>query len=246
VRAATPTDAALEASVEFVPYTRGSTFGGGVGVETCEKGFEMIRHRHSQHVEETDMPLTRSIVAATLMLGLVLTAAASAEDNRAQRPHDRITFRFLVDSPLRPPNNPLEWVDGSPDDVLCFEGVVQHPSRVHVILGEAIGCARIVAQHPLEGGDAILSLKVRHIIQLTRGNIVDDDFAIVVPLLDSPTSLYTHGLTATTDINNIRPELSTGFYQGKDGIVGVNGNMDLRQFPDRILFNALFSIEFTS
>jgi hypothetical protein len=157
----------------------------------------------------------------------------------------RFTLRFLVDSPLRPPNTTLEWVDGSPDDVLCFEGIMQHPSDDYLILGEAIGCAKIVTQHPLEEGDAILGLNVRHIIQLIGGNIVDDDLAIVVPLLDSPTSLYTHGLTATTDINNIRPELNTGFYQGKDGIVGVNGNMNLSQFPDRILFNALFTIEFT-
>lgn len=157
----------------------------------------------------------------------------------------RLTLRFLVDSPLRPPNNALEWVDGSPDDVLCFEGIMQHPSHVHLILGEAIGCAKIVTQRLLEEGDAILGLKVRHIIQLIGGNIVDDDFAIVAPLLDSPTSLYTHGLTATTDINNIRPELNTGLYQGKDGIVGVNGNMNLSQFPDRILFNAFFAIEFT-
>jgi hypothetical protein len=61
-----------------------------------------------------------------------------------------LTFRFLVESPLRPPNNPLEWVDGSSAGVLCFEG-----------------------------------------------------------------------------------------------IVGVNGNMNLSQFPNRILFNALFTIEFT-
>ena len=163
----------------------------------------------------------------------------------AHNPNDRLTFRFLVDSPLRPPNNALEWVDGSPDDVLCFEGIAQHPSHVHLILGEAIGCAKIVAQHPLEEGDAILALKVRHIIHLIGGRIVDDDFAIVVPLLDSPTSIYTHGLTATTDINNIRPDLSTGFYRGRDGIVGVNGNMNLSQFPHRILFNAFFTIEFT-
>ena len=64
----------------------------------------------------------------------------------AQNPHDRLTFRFLVDSALRPPNNTLEWVDGSADGVLCFEGIVQHPSIVHLILGEATGCARIVAQ----------------------------------------------------------------------------------------------------
>jgi hypothetical protein len=159
---------------------------------------------------------------------------------------NRLTFRFLVNGPLRPPNNRLEWADGSSDDVLCFEGIVQHPSLVHLILGEAIGCAKIVAQHPLEAGDAILSLKVRHIIHLIGGNIVDDDFAIVVPLLDSPTSIFTHGLTATTDINNIRPDLSTGFYRGREGIVGVNGNMDLSQFPRSILFNALFTIEFTT
>jgi hypothetical protein len=158
----------------------------------------------------------------------------------------RLTFRFLVDNPLRPPNNPLEWVDGSPDDVLCFEGIVQHSSYVRSILGEATGCAKIVAQHPLEEEDAILALRVRHILQLLGGNIVDDDFAIVVPLLDSPTSIYTHGLAATTDIHNIRPELSTGFYQGKDGIVGVNGNMNLSQFPNHILFDALFTIESTN
>ncbi len=163
----------------------------------------------------------------------------------AQNPHDRLTFRFLVDSDLRAPNNPLEWVDGSPDGVLCFEGTVQHPSNAHLSLGEAIGCAKIVDQHPLEDGDAILALKVRHIIQLTRGNIVDDDFAIVVPLLDSPTRIFTHGLTATTHINNIRPELSTRFYQGKNGIVGVNGNMNLGDFPRSILFDALFTIQFT-
>jgi hypothetical protein len=180
---------------------------------------------------------THLLFAATLLL---------AGTCWAHNPNDRLTFRFLVDGPLRPPNNAPEWVDGSPDDVLCFEGIVQHPRNVHLILGEAIGCMRIVAQHPLEEGDAILSLKVRHIIQLTRGNIVDDDFAVVVPLLDSPTSTYTHGLTATTDINNIRPELGTRFYGGKDGIVGVNGNMNLSQFPNRILFNALFTIEFTN
>jgi hypothetical protein len=163
----------------------------------------------------------------------------------AQNLHDRLVFRFLVDSPLRPPDNRLEWVDGKPDGVLCFEGIVQHPSNVHLILGEAIGCAKIVGQHPLEEGNAILALKVRHIIQLTRGDIVDDDFAIVVPLLDSPTSTFTHGVTATTDINNIRPELNTRFYQGKKGMVGVNGNLNLSQFPGRILFNALFTIEFT-
>ena len=87
---------------------------------------------------------------------------------------------------------------------------------------------------------------MRHIIKLARGNIVDDDFAIVVPLLDSPTSTFTHGLTATTDINNIRPELSTRFFHGKEGIVGVNGNMNLSKFPKRIRFNALFTIEFTN
>jgi hypothetical protein len=154
----------------------------------------------------------------------------------AQNPHDRLTFRFLVDSPLRPPTNALEWVDGSPEDVLCFEGIVQHPSEVHLILGEAIGCTRIVARHPLkeqEEENAILALKVRHIIQLIRGNIVDDDFAIVAPLIDSPTSIFTHGLTAATDINNIRPELGTRFYKGKDGIVGVNGSMNLTGITQR-------------
>jgi hypothetical protein len=85
---------------------------------------------------------------------------------------NRITFRFLVDSPLRPPNNALEQGDGSSDDVLCFEGIVQHPSYEHVILGEAIGCAQIMAQHPLvasdvvKEGEVILSLNVRHIIHL--------------------------------------------------------------------------------
>jgi hypothetical protein len=215
----------------------------------------------------------KRIFTVVLLLGLVLVVGASHAATRFTPPvpdgdsrlgdylvnvsnqlheatiqasnRNRLTLRFLVDSPLRPPNTPLEWVDGSPDDVLCFEGIMQHPSDVYLIVGEAIGCAKIVTQHPLEEGDAILGLKVRHIIQLIGGNIVDDDFAIVAPLLDSPTSLYTHGLTATTDINNIRPELNTGFYQGKDGIVGVNGNMNLSQFPDRILFNAIFTIEFT-
>src|SRR5688572_15335534 len=83
---------------------------------------------------------THLLLAATLLL---------ASTCWAQNPNDRLTFRFLVDNPLRPPNNAVEWVDGSPDDVLCFEGIVQHPSHVHLILGEAIGCARIVAQHPL-------------------------------------------------------------------------------------------------
>jgi hypothetical protein len=215
------------------------------GVKTRDKGFEMTRREHSEHVEEANMHINRNVVAATLILGFVLTAGAFAESKATQALRDQLTFRFLVDSPLRPPTNALEWVDGSPDDVVCFEGIAQHPSRVHVIRGEAIGCARIVAQHPLEGGDAILSLKVRHIIQRPGGNIVDDDFAIVVPLLDSPTNTYTHGLTATTDITNIRPDPGTGLYLGKDGIVGVNGNMNLSQFPHRILFNALFTVQFT-
>jgi hypothetical protein len=178
---------------------------------------------------------THVLIAATLLL---------AGTCWAQNPHDRIVFRFLVDSALRPPNDSVEWVDGNPDDVLCFDGSIRHPSIVHLILGAATGCAKIVAQHSLEEGGAILALQVRHVIQLFRGNIVDDDFAIVAPLLDSPTSVFTHGLTATTDINNIRPELGTGFYKGKNGIVGVNGNLNLSQFPDRILFNALFTIEF--
>ena len=63
----------------------------------------------------------------------------------AHNPNDRLTFRFLVNSALSPPDNALEWVDGSPDDVHCFEGIIQHPSRVQLILGKAIGCARIVA-----------------------------------------------------------------------------------------------------
>jgi hypothetical protein len=163
----------------------------------------------------------------------------------AQHPHDRLTLRFLVDSPLRAPNHPLEWVDGSPDDVLCFEGIMQHPSKPHLRLGEATGCMKIVAQHAVEGGDAMLSLNVRHIIHLTRGRIVDDDFAIVAPLLDAPSRIYTHGLTATTDINNIRPELSTRSYYQRSGTVGVNGNLNLSQFPFRILFDALFTIDFT-
>jgi hypothetical protein len=183
------------------------------------------------------MMKTYLLFAATLLL---------AGTCWAENLHDRLTFRFLVDGVLRSPTNALEWVDGSPKDVLCFEGIVQHPTHAHLILGEAIGCTRIVAEHPLKEGDAVLALKVRHIIQLVKGNIVDDDFAIVVPLLDSPTDTFTHGLTATTDINNIRPELGTRFYKGKDGIVGVNGNMNLSQFPDRILFNALFTIQFTN
>ena len=67
-------------------------------------------------------------------------------------------------------------MDGSAKDVLCFEGIVQHPSREHVILGEAIGCAEIVAQHPLEEsdvvkeGEVILSLQVRHVIHLIGGS----------------------------------------------------------------------------
>jgi hypothetical protein len=100
---------------------------------------------------------------------------------------------------------------------------LQHPSRVHVIWGEAFGCARIVAQHPLEGGDAILSLKVRHIIQLPGGNIVDDDAAIVVPLLDSPTSTYTHGLTARTDITNTLPTWAQASTKGKRAPWGSMG-----------------------
>jgi len=215
----------------------------------------------------------KRIFTVVLLLGLILVVGAthaatrftplvSHRDNRLddylvnvshqlheatmQAPnHNRLTLRFLVDSSLRPPTTTLEWVDGSPDDVLCFEGIMQHPSDDYLIVGEAIGCAKIVTQYPLEEGDAILGLNVRHIIRLIGGNIVDDDFAIVAPLLDSPSSLYTHGLTATTDINNIRPELNTGLYQGKDGSVGVNGNMNLSQFPDRILFNALFTIELT-
>jgi len=229
--------------------------------------------RTRQHPKRKENIMTRKrIFTVVLLLGLILVVGAAHAatrftpvpdgDNRhddylvkvsnhlheatLQAPNrNQLTLRFLVDSPLRPPNTALEWVDGSPDDVLCFEGIMQHPSDIHLILGEAIGCAKIVIQHPLEGGDAILGLNVRHIIQLIGGTIVDDDFAIVAPLLDSPTHLYTHGLTATTDINNIRPELNTGFYQGKDGIVGVNGNINLSQFPDRILFNALFTIEFT-
>jgi len=225
-------------------------------------------------MQRKENTMTRKrISTVVLLLGLILVVGAthaamcftplvSDRDNRPddylvrvshqlheatiQAPNrNRLTLRFLVDSPLRPLNTTLEWVDGSPDDVLCFEGIMQRPNDDDLILGEAIGCAKIVTQHPLEEGDAILGLNVRHIIQLIGGTIVDDDFAIVAPLLDSPTHLYTHGLTATTDINNVRPELNTGLYQGKDGIVGVNGNMNLSQFPDRILFNALFTIEFT-
>ena len=79
------------------------------------------------------MRISGNVVAATIILGFILTAGASAEHKGTQNLHDRLTFRFLVDSPLRPPNNALEWVDGSPDGVVCFEGLVQHPSRVHVI-----------------------------------------------------------------------------------------------------------------
>jgi hypothetical protein len=92
---------------------------------------------------------------------------------------------------------------------MCWvsKALLSTPPHAPLILGEAIGCTRIVAEHPLKEGDPVLAPKVRHIIQLPKGNIVDDDFAIVVPLLDSPTDTFTHGLTATTDINNIRPEL---------------------------------------
>jgi len=122
----------------------------------------------------------------------------------AHHPNHRLTFRLLVDRSLRPLNHPLEWGDGSPDNVLGFEGIVQHPSKAHLILGEAIGGARIEAQPSLEAEDAILGLNVRHMIQLTRGNIVDDDFASVAPLLDSPTRTDTHGQSTTTDLTNIR------------------------------------------
>jgi hypothetical protein len=47
---------------------------------------------------------------------------------------------------LRPPRHALEWVDGSPDDVLCFEDTMHHPNEVHLTLGDAVGCAKIVAQ----------------------------------------------------------------------------------------------------
>jgi hypothetical protein len=163
----------------------------------------------------------------------------------AHHPNNRLTFRFLVDCSLRPPTHPLEWGDGNPNDVLCFEGIVQHPSKAHLILGEAIGCASLEAQPYLEAGDAIVGLNVRHMIQLTKGNIVDDDFASITPLRDCPTHTDTHDLSTTTDLTNIRPELSTRFYQGKDGMVGVNGKMHLSQFPNRILFNTLFTAEFT-
>ena len=72
---------------------------------------------------------------------------------------NRLTLRFLVDSPLRPPNTPLEWVDGSPDDVLCFEGIMQHPSDVYLIVGEAIGCAKIVTSIPFFQGMPFLASK---------------------------------------------------------------------------------------
>lgn len=182
----------------------------------------------------------RILVAATVLAGSVFAAGASW----AQTPHEGFTFRFVVDSPLRQPASMLEWVDGRPDDVLCFDGAVQDPNNDRVVWGRATGCARIVSQYPLEGGDAVLGLEVRHVITLARGVIVDDDFAIVAPLLDSPTATYTHGLTATTDVNNIRPALGDGFYRGKDGTVGVNGNMDLSAFPVRIRFDALFTIRF--
>jgi hypothetical protein len=65
-----------------------------------------------------------------------------------------------------------------------------------------------------------------------------------VPLLDSLTVIHTRGLTATTDLNNIRPEPSTGFYEGREGTVGVNGNLDLRGFPGRLIFDALITIRF--
>jgi hypothetical protein len=180
------------------------------------------------------------------LLVLLAEILLAASTSWAQTPDEGLTFRFLVDSTLRPPSSTLEWVDGSPDAVLCFDGIAQDPSNDHRILGTAIGCARIVAQYPLERGDVVLGLKVRHIVTLTRGDIVDDDFAIVVPLLDSPTLTYSHGLTATTDVDNIRPELGTRFYQGRGGTVGVNGTLDLRDFPNRIRFNALFTIRFTN
>ena len=182
-------------------------------------------------------------IRVRLLVASILLGATTAW---AQPPSEGLTFRFLVDSGLRPPASALEWVEGSPDGVLCFDGVAQDPDNADVILGHATGCARIVAQHALVGADSVLALKVRHIIRLTRGDVVDDDFAIVVPLLDSPTQVYSHGLTATTDINNIRPELSTRFYEGRDGTVGVNGNLDLRDFPNRIVFDALFTVRFTN
>ena len=174
-----------------------------------------------------------------LMVVAVLLAGGPAW---AQAPTDGLTFRFVVDGPLRPPAHGLEWVNGSPDDVLCFEGVAQAPDNARQAYGRATGCARIVAQLPLAGGGAVLALQVRHVIALTRGDIVDDDFAIVVPLLDSPTRTYTHGLTATTDEPNILPEFGTGAFRNRAGTVGVNGALDLSAFPDWIRFDAIFTI----
>jgi hypothetical protein len=174
-----------------------------------------------------------------LMVAAVLLAGGPAW---AQSPQEGLTFRFVVDGPLRPPAHELEWVNGSPDDVLCFEGVALAPDTARLSYGHATGCARIVAQHPLEGGGAVLALQVRHVIALSRGVIVDDDFAIVVPLLDSPTRTYTHGLTATTDEPNILPELGTRAYRNRSGTVGVNGALDLSTFPGWIRFDAIFTI----
>ncbi len=157
----------------------------------------------------------------------------------------RIVFRFVAEGSLRPPNNSLEWVEDSPDGVLCFEGDLQHPTYPGWVIGAATACARIVAENLLLDGGAVLGAKIRHIISLHRGIIVDDDYAIITPLMDSQTSAYTHGLTATTDFDNVRPELSSGKYEGRPGNVGVNANVDLSQFPQSIVFSALFTIDFS-
>ncbi len=165
-----------------------------------------------------------------------LAAASSA--------NDEIVFRFVVDTPLRAPESELEWVDGSPEGVLCFDGVAKSTKNPKVVVGNATGCARIVNQFPLAQGDAVLALRVRHIIRLRGGDIIDDDFAIVTPLFNSPTNTFTHGLTATTDINNIIPELGSRRFKDRAGTVGVNGNMNLADFPNSLVFNALFTIQF--
>ncbi len=42
-------DATLQVGVKFVPDVAGQAFGGGIGVDSGQKGFEMIGHHLVEH-----------------------------------------------------------------------------------------------------------------------------------------------------------------------------------------------------
>ncbi|KAL6055869.1 hypothetical protein QOT17_016492 [Balamuthia mandrillaris] len=183
----------------------------------------------------------------TLVAFLVLSFCfANAYTSTACQREQRITFRYLVDGPLRPPsaNEPNEAVNGSQEEVLCFDGLIQDADHPLSSLGTLTGCARINSAHSVSYSElSAFQATVRHIIRLDgRGTIVDDDEASILPLINPLSDEFTHGVTAFTEEPNIVEEDGTKEFQGKEGVVQVMGRMNLADFPNSLIFEAIFDI----